>query len=135
MLSCEYFRNTYFEEYLRTVASPLNRAIKEYSLNFLSDLLFGWNILKLRQQPTNFFSVFDHFVRLALKGLHCTKNEYMVMVTCGHICDHDHIFTEQIFTFIPSHLLKKSLMENFIFCVRINVSLKWEIVFETLSNM
>ena len=38
-----------------------------------------------RQQPTNYFSVFDHFAELALKGLNSTQqwvnNEVITSVT------------------------------------------------------
>ena len=83
-----------------------------------------------RQQPTNCLSVFDHFVGLALKRLLCM----ILLFTCKCFIYDMHgkrtaqkmkffimdFFSkcEQIRNFlrICSHLLKKPLMENFIFC-------------------
>ena len=92
MFSCQYFeifKKTYFEEHLPTAASkrlaPINwlpgsykQFVLEEKLESISQpLIFKRELHKmvkhtqtiLRERPTNFLSVLDQFVRLAVKGL------------------------------------------------------------------
>ena len=95
---CETFKNTYFEEHLRTAASE-SLFLEEYChttvawlVTVLCFVQINWNVLLSKSNsinplcasftkwsntlkqfvgklPTNCLSVFDHFVGLAFKGL------------------------------------------------------------------
>ena len=103
------------------------KRLKSRRINHLSTNFTKWsNTLKqfVGNLPTNCLSVFDHFVGLALKGLIFTLLRTHLSVPVNRVrkvkLSIKDIFNQchQLCGLprIQSHLLRKSLMENFIFC-------------------
>ena len=55
-----------------------------------------------RQQPTSCLNVFDHFVKLALKGL-STKNQALILL-CGSQINNSESLNQEIFKNVISYL-------------------------------